>query len=285
MSQTLGDPWSGASVEIVHADLYPCPPTWRIPTTVSDRDTLFYAWKGQGWVERDGQRSPLAAGDLAFLRRGRRVALGHDPRRPLTVFSVGMRFASPGGGDPMRALALPERLSLTAPAAKRVVAACAEVVAEHQRPGQLAALAARGAALSLLALALGLAEELPPERVHGRQPPLPGGASRLAVVLAHIDAHLGERLTLATLARFARLSPAYFAAFFRARIGETPMGYLRRRRIEAARALLLEGDAPIERVAARVGFPDPFHFSRLFRQLVGASPRDYRARRGDPWAR
>jgi AraC-like DNA-binding protein/mannose-6-phosphate isomerase-like protein (cupin superfamily) len=278
------DAWSGVTVEVVHADLYPCAPSWRIRPHVIDRHGFFFVWKGHGWVERDGERFAIAPGDLTFSRRGARYASGHDPQRPLTVISVGMRLQGPAGSDPLLARALPDRLSLTADEARRYIATANEVVAAHAQRGAIASLAAQGAALGLLALALRLAEEAPAERRHGVIPPRHGDATRLARVLAHVDAHLHERLSLPTLARLARLSPAYFAAFFRERTGTTAMEHLRRRRIAEARALLRESDAPIEEIARRVGYPDPFHFSRVFRRLVGKSPSGYRSSPADPLA-
>src|SRR4051812_13833030 len=123
------DPWSGVSVEILHADLYPCLPEWRIPTAAVTRHGLFFVWKGHGWMERDGERFPLVPGDLVFSRIGQRYAAGHDPARPITALSVGLRLRGPAGGDPLRALTLPGRLSLPPDAAQRWIAAGTELIA------------------------------------------------------------------------------------------------------------------------------------------------------------
>jgi AraC-like DNA-binding protein len=278
------DAWSGVAVEVVHANLYPCAPSWSIKAHVIDRHSLFFVWKGHGWMERDGERFALEPGDLVFSRRGHRYATGHDPKRPVTVLSVGMRTTGPGGSDSRSGIGSASSGSVPPAAAKRLIAAYNEVIAEHEQRTPVAALAAQGAALSLFALALRLAEELPAERRLGLIPPQQGEGTRLARVLAHIDAHLHERLSLPTLARVARLSPAYFAAFFRERTGTTAMEHIRRRRIAEARALLRESDAPIEEIARRVGYPDPFHFSRLFRRLVGKSPSAWRAAPSEPLA-
>jgi len=60
--------------------------------------------------------------------------------------------------------------------------------------------------------------------------------------------------------------------------------YIRRRRLEAARAALEEpgSDEPIRAIADRLGFSDAAHLSRLFRSRFGFSPSDCRAeaRRG-----
>jgi AraC-like DNA-binding protein len=277
MAAPLMDPWSGVAVEIVHADLYPCAPSWRVETVVNDRSTLFFACKGRCHVERDGEHFMLETHDLGFFRRGHRVACWNDLARPLTVFSVGCRFSAPGGGDPVRSIALPDKVSLGQAGVTRLSHAFTEVIGHHHQSSPSSPLAARGAALSLWATALALLAESPGEARHGQPAALQGDESRLAGVMAWIDAHLQERITLARLARSVGLTPAYFVAFFRQRVGATPMGYLRRRRIEVARGLLTSGDQPVEDIARAVGFADPFHFSRTFRALVGSTPTAYRS--------
>ena len=61
----------------------------------------------------------------------------------------------------------------------------------------------------------------------------------------------------------------------------TPMEYLKRRRLEEARHLLVTTDGPMSEVAARVGFANQFHFSREFKAAFGATPSAYRATHGD----
>ncbi|HLL88337.1 MAG TPA: helix-turn-helix transcriptional regulator, partial [Tepidisphaeraceae bacterium] len=70
--------------------------------------------------------------------------------------------------------------------------------------------------------------------------------------------------------------PSRFTALFRAHTGTSPMGYVRKVRVDHARRLLADVDLSIKEVAARVGFDDAFHFSKVFRAVDGLAPTRYR---------
>ena len=109
---------------------------------------------------------------------------------------------------------------------------------------------------------------------------LPGGALRR--VRAYIDDHMGEHISLDQLARQAGVSRFHFARQFRLSTGESPMGYLRRARIERSKSILQTRGATIAEVAARLGFSDQSHFTRIFGRLVGVSPGSFV--RSDDWS-
>jgi AraC family transcriptional regulator len=100
---------------------------------------------------------------------------------------------------------------------------------------------------------------------------------RLHRVMDYIDANLGEPITLQDIAQQAGLSRMHFAAQFRLATGSTPHAFLLSRRIERARALLMEG-MPIVQVALAVGFQAQAHFTTAFRNLSGVTPARWRAR-------
>lgn len=109
---------------------------------------------------------------------------------------------------------------------------------------------------------------------------LAGGTLRR--VRAYIDDHIGERISLDELARQAGVSRFHFARQFRLSTGESPMGYLRRARIERSKRILQTRDTTIAEVAARLGFSDQSHFTRIFGRLVGVSPGSFA--RSDDWS-
>jgi AraC family transcriptional regulator len=94
-------------------------------------------------------------------------------------------------------------------------------------------------------------------------------------VCAFIDGNLGNRLSLGDLAAIAGVSRFHFARQFRLRTGETPMGYVLRRRVERAQQLLGGRGCRISDVAALLGFADQSHFTRTFKRFVGVSPSQY----------
>jgi AraC family transcriptional regulator len=100
-------------------------------------------------------------------------------------------------------------------------------------------------------------------------------AEVLRRVVAHVEANLGEHISLDQLAALAGMSRFHFARQFRISTGQSPMGYVRRTRIERATAILRERKMPIARVAASLGFADESHFSRTFGRFIGVSPRSF----------
>jgi AraC family transcriptional regulator len=116
--------------------------------------------------------------------------------------------------------------------------------------------------------------------VHSR---FPGGlaANVLRRIRAYIDAHIGEHISLDDLARQAGISRFHFARQFRLTTGESPMGYLRRVRIERSKSILQSRETTIAEVAATLGFSDQSHFTRTFGRLVGVSPGSFA--RSDGW--
>jgi AraC family transcriptional regulator len=105
---------------------------------------------------------------------------------------------------------------------------------------------------------------------------LPGW--RLRRVKEYIADHLGDQdLRLDDIAASIDLSTGFFHRAFRRTTGETPLGYIQRRRIEEAMRLLALKDLSIAEVAIKVGFWSPSHFARLFRRRTGMTPSQYRS--------
>ncbi len=82
--------------------------------------------------------------------------------------------------------------------------------------------------------------------------------------------------TVATLATRVAMSRSAFAARFTQFVGESPMQYLSRWRLQKAAALLRAGDVDIADVAARVGYESPAAFSKAFKRTIGVAPGAYR---------
>ncbi|TJV20509.1 MAG: helix-turn-helix transcriptional regulator [Mesorhizobium sp.] len=100
---------------------------------------------------------------------------------------------------------------------------------------------------------------------------------RLKRVKKYIDDHLDKTISLADLAQEAEFSPMYFAARFRAATGLRPHDYVRRRRVEAAKAQLLQGEQSLVDIGINVGFQTQAHFTTVFKRLVGTTPGRWRA--------
>lgn len=118
----------------------------------------------------------------------------------------------------------------------------------------------------------------PPELIPDSPPPRGRGLSDRALqrVTDCIRANLAEELSLSRLAAAACISRFHFARLFRARMGMSPMQYVRRERIAMAQYLLRSNGTPsLSRIAAALGFFDQSHFTRVFGRMTGQSPGEY----------
>ena len=106
-----------------------------------------------------------------------------------------------------------------------------------------------------------------------------GFRSSLIRAFRYIDEHLGEDLTLESMAAEVALSPYYFARLFKQAAGISPHQYVIRRRVERAKQLLESQPWTVAQVAAAVGFCDQSHLARHFRRLLGRAPAELLAER------
>jgi AraC-like DNA-binding protein len=81
---------------------------------------------------------------------------------------------------------------------------------------------------------------------------------------------------VADLAKIADLSVARLHARFIAECGQTPMDYIRTRRLQMARGLLRDSQLPIGEIAARVGYGSQSAFAAAMLREFGLSPRAFR---------
>lgn len=99
---------------------------------------------------------------------------------------------------------------------------------------------------------------------------------RLRDVLAYIEAHLSKPINLDDLARVANLSRYHFSRAFQNAVGESPLAFVNRQRLQAAKHILKGTDHPLSEVARRCGFLSQSHFSASFRKYAGCTPTLYR---------
>jgi transcriptional regulator GlxA family with amidase domain len=111
--------------------------------------------------------------------------------------------------------------------------------------------------------------------------PIRGGLAPWQVrrVTTHVETNLDAAITTKDLAALARLSLFHFCRAFRDSFGESPHGYVTRRRVERAQGLMLTTNASLGQIAADCGFTDQAHLSKLFRRIVGESPGVWRRAR------
>lgn len=96
--------------------------------------------------------------------------------------------------------------------------------------------------------------------------------------LALIHSRLAEPWTVDELARAVGLSRSALADRFARLIGEPPMHYLARWRLQVAAERLSSSHEPLARIAFDVGYESEVAFSRAFKRAFGSPPGTWRRR-------
>jgi len=99
---------------------------------------------------------------------------------------------------------------------------------------------------------------------------------RVRRLVEYIEEHLGGDLSLDALAAEADISPLSVPRVFKAALGQSPHRYVVSRRVERAKDLLRQTDAPVVDVALASGFSSQSHLSNWFLRIVGVTPAAYR---------
>ena len=103
-------------------------------------------------------------------------------------------------------------------------------------------------------------------------------------MLKIMDASVTNPARIKDMATAAGLSPTRFSQAFLRGVGESPRGYLRRRRVELAQNLMVSTCKSLAEIALECGLCDQSHLTKSFRRVVGMSPSAWRRSRPG-WAK
>jgi len=191
---------------------------------------------------------------------------------------AGFAFVLKGGGVASLAEQLPEFIHLTRSLeqANQLMQGAVEFLINDNQPGCLAAAvqlaeftvtnALRGYILSQ--------EHFPVGVLRGLNDP------RIAKVMQYIAKHYAEPIELSVLSDIAGMSRSAFAEAFASNIGETPIAYLNRVRVEKAVDLLKQSRRKTADLAQSCGFGTDRSMRFAFKRVLGKTPKEFRAKRG-----
>ncbi|CAL9296093.1 GlxA family transcriptional regulator [Streptomyces sp. SudanB182_2057] len=122
---------------------------------------------------------------------------------------------------------------------------------------------------------------VPPHRDGGQaqfiERPLPKApADTVGEVLAWMETHLDQEVTVEQLAARAHMAPRTFARRFRQETGTTPYRWLLRQRVLLAQELLEGTDETMDAIAWRTGFGTAAALRHQFLRALGTTPNAYR---------
>jgi len=94
----------------------------------------------------------------------------------------------------------------------------------------------------------------------------------------YIEQHYATNLSIDQVSALCNIGRRSFIRRFKAATNNTPIEYLQRVRVEAAKKTLENEDCPLEEIMDRTGYEDLKTFRMIFKRLTGLTPRDYRKR-------
>ena len=99
---------------------------------------------------------------------------------------------------------------------------------------------------------------------------------RIELAKQYIARHIGDNLSLESVADTLGMNPAYFSRFFKRHTGELFADYLAECRIKKAIELLRDPRYKVFEVCTMVGYYSKQNFYRRFRSFTGRTPAEYR---------
>ena len=279
---------------------------WGFAVLGRDFATFHIVLEGGGFIDVDGveERVRLSEGDLVILPLGSPHAVRDSPSTPATRLekliadgSMDVRGTLRTGGGGARSIlvcggfyfedratnpllaSLPRLIHVRG--SSRGVATWVRMTFDFLRRESDAGRPGANAVITRLADILFI-EAL---RAHSATPE----AKESGFVVALRDPRIGRSLALlhrrlhvdwdvARLAKEAGMSRTAFSVRFHELVGEPPLKYATRWRMDRAAGLLRTTDAPIARVAERVGYDSEAGFGRAFKRHTGLSPAAFRRR-------
>jgi AraC-like DNA-binding protein len=132
----------------------------------------------------------------------------------------------------------------------------------------------RAAEIMTIALARYVKEKLARDNPHW---PEMAGDEQVMRAMRLIETHPARNWTVESLAAEVGLGRSAFAERFRALVGDTPMNWLLRTRMQLASAAVRDGKRSITAIANSVGYLSEPAFIKAFRRHFGQTPGSYRA--------
>lgn len=100
--------------------------------------------------------------------------------------------------------------------------------------------------------------------------------SLIQASIEYIENNLKEKISLDTLSSQACFSKYHYDRIFRTFVGESPIEYVRKRRLSKAAKELVETNKKIVEIGIEYSFSSPEIFSRAFKKEYGVTPGNYR---------
>ncbi|MGE5646201.1 MAG: AraC family transcriptional regulator [Acidobacteriota bacterium] len=265
--------------------------------------------EGAAWAEAAGvQRVDLAPGDIVVFPHGDPHIMGNGPPvAPVDngqelgrILSQGLAIARMGGGGAITRLVC-GYMTCEPEAIRRILAGLPPLLTVNIRQDPSGAWLENSILFSVAnagsssagaeAVLARLSEALFIETLRRYAASLPASGTgwlagardpEVGKALGLLHSHPARAWTIEDLARSVGVSRAVLAGRFRHFLGEPPIGYLTRWRLQLAARLLTTTSHNVAQIAAQAGYESEAAFNRAFKRMFGAPPARFRRERAAP---
>lgn len=95
-------------------------------------------------------------------------------------------------------------------------------------------------------------------------------------VIAYIDAHFFEDITLTDLSEKFHFDITYLSKLLKRNLGKNFIDYVTGLRINSAKNYVLKTDLSFDEISRRVGYNNVRQFREMFKKIVGTTPSEYK---------
>lgn len=92
----------------------------------------------------------------------------------------------------------------------------------------------------------------------------------------YLSANVDTKLSLDDIARHFKMSKYHFCRSFKEQLNTTPFDYIKAKKIEIAKKMLIYTNDSVSDISNYLCFYDQGYFSNVFKSVVGCSPRKFR---------
>lgn len=101
-------------------------------------------------------------------------------------------------------------------------------------------------------------------------------SKQVVLCIDYISENLHNNISVTELAEYVKLNETYLSKLFKREMGISITEYIREKKIDEAKGLLLYSDKSSIEIATDLGFSSHSYFISVFKKTTGMTPREYR---------
>lgn len=222
-----------------------------------------------GYTDIDGKKYNIHKGDLRFLRPNQKLV----SKKFGDFFSIHLTISSEDNSDPADSIIIRDMPSfMPSYNLKSYVNICKELILAHSSNTIEDMLLAKYK-INKLFYKMYLTSQN-----HKKSADM-SDKSRTIIITAieFMENNISNSIGLDEISASVDLHPVYFNRVFSKSMGIPPIGYLKKLRLNKAKALLLTTNMKVVNIAKKCGFTTSSYFIVQFRKEFGCTPSEYRA--------